>query len=1457
MPPPGQRRPRDATAPEAGFSREEILESFERPVQLPAQQRPAQDRPPTFRQGNTILSLDEQGNVIGQTQLGPADPRFSAFATLFGPEEEETPGLLGQVPEAFKEFGGTLLRGLKAPFGEVEPPPVRPGILPMVGRIAGSIPTFGASEGAVTPEEARDPFFTAAAAFPAFGGVVAPTLRAGSTLARGATATERAAAGRLPEQMGRLPEQIRRILGRGEQGITGFPRATPEILRTPHTPQISRTPLAGEIGFREAVGGRLPAALERPPAVAPVAEAAAAEGGFRPPIREVQKDLFRRTGGPSPEIVTRAPVRRGEAIPLGGGRDFPFIVDDILELPRNQASMDFIAKNAGRINIVGENPVTNSLRVRLGGQAALPPGRGGPLARLGDVAAPTTGAPARAETAAFTRELNSIVSGSVDSLASPVSQGNKFVAALRPFNEVISEVVTTDNATLQGSLRGPVSLINPSVLKNTEVGRAITAFERQRVATGELVETTLGAALDSHARSFSGRLPVAIDNDGFVKGTGKLWQDVFSKRGTGLGQRERAYIDDFLSVVDEVEKLRIDAGLKPRPKLAGGALYVPRQVEGIRGIELVRPSNPNLQRVYEEATVGRFVGGINYKTSPRDTLDIHLRAAYREIAEKQLADALEPISVTARDLVSEGLRNQMSAAVRRRLVAEREVRRLRVPRANKTGPSTAAEKTLRKELADQRQAANAEFKAARADYAFTKGKYVKAMEAARKAEIAPGTLFGLTDDAIPIASWRNRFFPREQAEQLTEALGAFGRTKATANFAARGVGTLVNQIRFLSAVGDFAEPFIQGLPVLAENPVAWARATTLHYRAFFDPTVQAKFIRDHLSTFQEMARHGVAIGDPEFFAALQRGQGIPAGALLELLPKGQEARRFARQAGRQTFGRFQASYNVGLGSARALVWEGLEDAWTGSKAELASYINNLSGGLNSRALGVSPSVREVEGIWLAFSPRLLRSTVALVNDAVQGSISLARPGVEITAKQQRSMQSLGKLAAGATAMYTLSGAALGKDWEQISEGLNPLNGKRFLSHEINGDWIGVGGQVRAIAQFAAHLGSTLAPGGESLGNIVSANQFDNPLIGLYMSRGAVGVSLVGTGVEAATGGEVDVLPFDNIDSVPSAFRHIGERSLPFAVQGILDGEQATTVALALAGARTSPQTTTELIKELRREEMEKRGIPESRREDADLVASVDESSSEIQIAKERRREERRAAGNEVQEFLDGLDEVNRDIDGRIAEIAKAGPSEDFRFDLSELQTERGTRKNERRLADPESVQILDELEPGDSEFNKALDDYFVATGDPTLVDRNTGDFDFKQRDANIEALEFTPEMIARIEEFLQKNDHPLVAELRRVRDFLEPYFETAERIMRQEGFAGTYEIYRKMTDKDQAVFRERLGNERFAETLNDIVDAKALIRERNPVVNQQLIRWGYKTPNKVEVRALLEAAGAR
>ncbi len=156
---------------------------------------------------------------------------------------------------------------------------------------------------------------------------------------------------------------------------------------------------------------------------------------------------------------------------------------------------------------------------------------------------------------------------------------------------VVKQIVTAENPALANLAKR--TGINPSAAATTPTEKAVIAYLRQESSIDELIEVTLQAGLDSHANYTKlfgklpvgiGRIPIKIDKDGIVEGTGTVWNDVFSDPkafADDLSDAAMAYINDYRAIVDQIEKLRVAHGLKSIAKDRNGLYYIPRQVDDI------------------------------------------------------------------------------------------------------------------------------------------------------------------------------------------------------------------------------------------------------------------------------------------------------------------------------------------------------------------------------------------------------------------------------------------------------------------------------------------------------------------------------------------------------------------------------------------------------------------------------------------------------------------------------------------------------------------------------------------------------------------------------------------------------------------------------------------------------------------------------------------------------------
>ena len=924
----------------------------------------------------------------------------------------------------------------------------------------------------------------------------------------------------------------------------------------------------------------------------------------------------------------------------------------------------------------------------------------------------------------------------VPGMAQPPQAVGTFLAPLKDFNEVEQSVVTGTGLAKQVLARSGIS---PGLIADNPLGRALLAYRTQLAAGEQLTNVAVQSALDAHARRFLGTDPLGMSAAGKI--LGKDWHDVFANPPANLGTAAKTYIADYKKLIDEVEDLRESVGLPVRR----GAIqnYIPRKVLEIRDIKLRGKMKASLPRVYMAAAgEGAEQGvqaGIKY-AGPRETMQDFIRNAYTEVANKQLSDALEAMGVKPSQLVPQPVRARMEAAVSARRQAETAVRQLRF--------NVAATRDIGKAQKHYQnlQQARQTLDVARGEFTSAKRAYSRAMEVARNKEVAKGHFWGPNQPLeIPIRMWNNRYYPREWVDGIEGALQDMVAPHRTQAVWSKGLEYLGNHVRFLSAVGDFAAPLTHGLPLFGRSPPRWAKAAAAHYAAWFDPTIQARYIRDNIDVFQEMAQHGTPVQDVEFFNALRLGQEELGGQLGDIMAR----TRPTRVLGQQTFGRFQSAYDTFLGMARAELTKAMRNG-VPDAVERQRIVRNMTGGLDSRVLGVTASQRGGEATWMAFSPRLLRSTIALAAE-------LRNP---TKAGSREVWRSAAGLVSGVTALYIAAGLAMDKTQEEIEEGLNPLAGKRFLAYKINDDWVGVGGQIRALVQLMAQ--SVADPQ-----SLLKKDRFDNPLLNFYGTRGAPAINIAQIGIEGVFG--VDADPYRNIDGPLDMFQHLGTSMVPFVVQNKIEGQGLPALAASLLGGRTSHETVTESVDDLvTADRLQKAdgGFYEHYRDlPPDLKGEFDKRHpEEVQRLRDYREEQGRATFDNLrQTTLAGMAEL--------APLAKTDPAE-YRRQVGDLIMRQAAI----------TQYELEQLDLPEREGDLALlDRYFDAVKPAT--NQTTQATDFDKRDVLEEQFRagLTDAEKKRLDEMLVYSADPTYQQLKLAKRDLENggYFER-----RDEAFAG-------------------------------------------------------------------------
>lgn len=460
------------------------------------------------------------------------------------------------------------------------------------------------------------------------------------------------------------------------------------------------------------------------------------------------------------------------------------------------------------------------------------------------------------------------------------------------------------------------------------------------------------------------------------------------------------------------------------------------------------------------------------------------------------------------------------------------------------------------------------YKSAKADYA-NKLKQINSSEA------LPEYVFGNNQSTthIRVGKWKGSFLPEtadylKLAEDVNTMTGRPQPVKL--NPLAKGMEEFGNVMRFTSAGADLGMPFIQGVPLFGQNPLLWAKMAYAHYRTALDPSFAGRYLRDNLSDVQEMTALGIPLGDVESFLATKGGTIKKVTGYIDKTSTG-------RTVMNQTLKRLEGAYNVGTTAARVELYKNLKPVWDGTPEEMATYVRDMTGALSSASLGVSRTQRAMESTWLGFSPRLMRSTIALIGHAADPTSAVGRQA----AKSLLGLASFAAVSAVTTniGLGLARGDSAEKIQQSIKDTLDPTAGRKFLSVAIGGQYVGVGGQVRAITQFVAK--ALTNPAG-----FMTADAQENPLINFYMGRGAVGVNVASSLVEGASGGKINAVPFENIDNIPSAFAHLGKATLPFAIQAQMDAHDVSSIdrgvlaVTSIAGLNTTPKSPSQRIDEI-------------------------------------------------------------------------------------------------------------------------------------------------------------------------------------------------------------------------------------------------------------------------------------
>jgi hypothetical protein len=753
---------------------------------------------------------------------------------------------------------------------------------------------------------------------------------------------------------------------------------------------------------------------------------------------------------------------------------------------------------------------------------------------------------------------------------------------------------------------------------------------------------------------------------------------------------------------------------------------------------------------------------------------------------------------------------------------------------------------------------------------------------------------------IGIPGLEGTTFPDEVASAANRFISAppKGAKKVTEGFL-NGIEAFNNLYRGMRATMDLSAPGIQGWLGLASDPVGYVRAMNLMFHSLGDPRVLGRFIDDFDTTAGQAgrlgsdiwARAGLRMGgaDTEFML----GRGVTAG--LGRVPGIKQANR--------AFGFF--------GDSQRLSWadELLEEALRGGKTlqqltasgdveRIARTVNNMTGWAEGKAFG---SVGDL----LLFAPRFLQSRL---NTLAKGAAGL-RPGAGL--EQRIARRSLLRMFGSMTLTTVALNELLGNDTDFapfLDDNLQPTftptsrKNPNFMrvrwqgrDWSLFGTWDSILGAIVSTAGGRPDLAARSMGSGalQNTWNLVTERTFmgeevsarpsrvveDPMLFGRVLMENLVPFAAeeAGQAAQKVTSG---VTQGDVSDVVEGVVTMVGEG---FGIKSTtLSPSEARDIVrqqiMVERGLTRGPTPPTPLTSQKGFDEalgfdpnratpaMLPQAVPERTflELDGDVRRDID-SDPRVQEKTKVLFDRRRLTGSPYQAYLDERTDLDAKFDQDVNDLLdlfarsrggllKKGEEpvfgRAFRERLSELQRDRSRDKDDLRGAHAEALKFLEDLDPSTNEFDIAQEAYFKAVSAPELEDPVSGSYDFGERDRRLAALrqEWGSLTIDRIEADMRRNEHPLIAQLRRDRVVMEPYFELVPNFMRAKGLE---DLHKDFLNLDPALKKHEIENPKFTKlrkafaTLEVKVKGKSArqlwLMAQDPEIDRLLVKWGYRS----------------
>ena len=339
------------------------------------------------------------------------------------------------------------------------------------------------------------------------------------------------------------------------------------------------------------------------------------------------------------------------------------------------------------------------------------------------------------------------------------------------------------------------------------------------------------------------------------------------------------------------------------------------------------------------------------------------------------------------------------------------------------------------------------------------------------------------------------------------------------------------------------------------------------------------------------------------------------------------------------------------------------------------------------------------------------------------------------------------------------------------------------------------------------------------------------------------------------------IPF-SADELPSQ----GRKTLEGIASGD-PGEVSSSLAAILGeslGVTSGELTPAEIARRTQQEAINRLGLKSSetgssrledlQREDPQKIASQVNKEPDVVAAREKARTRALERGSEIAAYLDEQRKIRESTRERISALAESdGPivadngiairsGEGFRFALPGHMREQAILLRDAERDNAEAVKQLDAFDNQESQFRSAREEYVDQLFDDKLEDPNTFDYNFAERERRLQALRAKwGTVFDEVEQSFRENEHPMVVELRRDREFLKPYFQIKRNIVTSLGLTRVWEQYLELSNVERGRFLVENPGLEFA--FNRAEQERVAFRENeaNAEAEKLLFKWSYVT----------------